>query len=127
MLLIDVPKGWVDFNLWIRNGWGAYAKWFIPVLFLASLFAKLINNIKNRYLLFGCAFMFATISGVLSFYKIQFTSTMSSTPFATFIIVMGAELKRLNSVIADSKLLAYVDFILCNCRYFILLEAGFML
>lgn len=127
VLLIEVPKGWVDLNLWIRNGWGAYALWFIPVLFLASLFAKLIYNIKNRYLLFGCAFMFATISGVLSFYKIQFPWTMSSIPFATFLIVMGAELKRLNSVIADSKiwLMLILFFVTAGISYFWRLDLCF--
>lgn len=104
VLLIQIPQGWVDFNHWIYNGWGAYALWFIPVLFLASLFAKVIYSIKNRYLLLGCAFMFVAISGVLSFYKIQLPWTMSSVPFATFLIVVGTELKQFNTTIADSKL-----------------------
>jgi acyltransferase len=104
VLMIQIPQGWIDFNHWIYNGWVSYALWFIPVLFLASLFAKVIYSIKNRYLLLGCAFMFAAISGILSFYKIQFPWTLSSVPFATFLIVMGTELKRFNSVIADSKL-----------------------
>ena len=104
VLLIYTLQGWGDFNHWIRNGWVSYALWFIPVLFLASLFAKVIYSIKNRYLLFGCAFMFASISGVLSFYKIHLPWTMSSVPFATFLIVVGTELKQFNTTIADSKL-----------------------
>lgn len=104
VLMIQIPQGWVGFNHWIYNGWGAYALWFIPVLFFASLFAKLIYGIKNRYLLFGCAFIFAAISGVLSFYKIQLPWTMSSVPFATFLIVVGTELKQFKTTIADSKL-----------------------
>lgn len=104
VLLIQIPQGWVDFNNWIYYGWMSYALWFIPVLFLASLLAKLIYGIKNRYLLLGCAFMFAGISGVLSFYKLYLPWTLSSVPFATFLIVVGTELKRFNSIIADSKL-----------------------
>ena len=50
------------------------------------------------------AFIFAVISGILSFYKIQLPWTMSSVPFATFLIVMGTELKQFNTTIADSKL-----------------------
>ena len=104
VLLIQILQGWVDFNHWIYNGWVAYALWFIPVLFLASLFAKLIYGIRNRYLLLGCAFMFAGISGILSFYKLHLPWNLLSVPFATFLIVVGTELKRFNSIIADSKL-----------------------
>jgi fucose 4-O-acetylase-like acetyltransferase len=104
VLLIQIPQGWVDFKYWLSNGWEAYALWFIPVLFLASLIAKKIYSIKNRYLVLSFAFMFAAISGVLSFYKIQFPWSISSVPFATALIVVGSELKRYSSRIADSKL-----------------------
>ena len=104
VLMIQILQGWDNFNHWIYNGWVSYALWFIPVLFLASLFAKVIYSIKNRYLTLVCAFMFATISGVLSFYKIQLPWSMSSVPFATFLIVVGTELKQFNTTIADSKL-----------------------
>ena len=104
VLLMQISQGWVDFNYWIYNGWMSYALWFIPVLFLASLFAKLIYGIKNRYLLLGCACMFAGISGILSFYRLHLPWTLSSVPFATFLIVVGIELKRFNSIIVDSKL-----------------------
>ena len=104
VLLIQIPQGWVDYNQWINNGWGSYALWFIPVLFFASLFAKLIYGIKKRYLLLGCAFMLAGISGILSLYKIQLPWTLSSVPFATFLIVVGNEMKRFNLTIVDSKL-----------------------
>tara|TARA_B110000503_G_C7097696_1_gene392381 strand:- start:338 stop:1249 length:912 start_codon:yes stop_codon:yes gene_type:complete len=104
VLMIQILQGWDNFNHWIYNGWGSYALWFIPVLFLASLFAKVIYSIKNRYLALVCAFMFATLSGVLSFYKIQLPWTMSSVPFATFLIVVGTDLKQFNTTIADSKL-----------------------
>lgn len=104
VLVIQISQGWNNFNHWIYNGWVSYALWFIPVLFLASLFAKLIYSIKNKYLVLVCAFMFASISGVLSFHKIQLPWTLSSVPLATFLIVAGTELKQFNSIIADSKL-----------------------
>lgn len=104
VLMIQISQRWNDFNHWIYNGWISYALWFIPVLFLASLFAKLIYSIKNKYVLLVCAFMFAALSGVLSLYKIQLLWTLSSVPLATFLVVLGTELKRFNSIIADSKL-----------------------
>ncbi len=104
VLLIHVLQGWVNFNHWISNGWISYALWFIPVLFFASLIAKLIYGIKNRYYVIGCAIIFAAISGVLSFYKIQLPWNLSSVPFATFLIVVGVELKPYGSKISESKL-----------------------
>lgn len=127
VLLIHILQGWVDFNHWLCNGWGAYALWFIPVLFLASLFAKVIYSIKNRYLSFGCAFMFAAISGILSYYKIQLPWTMSSVPFATFLIVVGTELKQFNTTIADSKLwhMLFLFFVTAGISYFWRLDLCF--
>jgi len=104
VLMIQILQGWDSFIHWIYNGWGSYALWFIPVLFLASLLAKLIYSIKNRYILLGFTFILVGISCILSFYKIQLQWTLSSVPFATFLIVVGTELKRLNSIIAESKL-----------------------
>lgn len=129
VLLIQIPQGWVDFNHWIYNGWGPYALWFIPVLFLSSLFAKVIYSIKNRYLALVCAFMFATISGVLSFYKIQLPWTISSVPFATFLIVVGTELKQFNTTIADSKLwhILFLFFVTAGISQFWRLDLCFNL
>jgi fucose 4-O-acetylase-like acetyltransferase len=55
ILSIYILEGWVDFNHWIYNGWVSYALWFIPVLFLASLFSKLIYAIKKQiYFIWVC-------------------------------------------------------------------------
>ena len=104
VLIIQIPQEWNNFNDWMQNGWISYALWFIPVLFLASLFAKLIYSIKNKYLVLVCGLIFALISGGLSFYKIQLPWTLSSVPFATFLIVVGTELKKTSFTIEDSKL-----------------------
>ena len=104
VLLIYTLQGWDSVIHLIYNGWGAYALWFVPVLFLASLFAKVIYSIKNKYLFISFAFIFAVSSGVLSFYKIQLSWSLSSVPFATFLILVGTELKRFNSIIVNPKI-----------------------
>lgn len=104
VLVIQISEGWINFNDWITNGWGAYALWFIPVLFFASILTKLIYGIKNRYLFTGCAFMFALISGFLSLYKIQLPWTLSTVPYASALIIVGSELKRYSTWIENSKL-----------------------
>lgn len=112
VLLIHVLQGWANFNHWLSNGWISYALWFIPVLFFASLIAKLLYSIKNRYYVIGCALLFAAISGLLSFYKIQLPWNLSTVPFATFLIVVGAELKPYSSRISESKLW-YILMLFC--------------
>ena len=104
ILIIYIYQGWVDFENWIRNGWIAYALWFIPVLFIASLIAKLIFSIKNRYLVLICTFIFASISAVLSFYKILLPWNLSVVPYATFLVVVGTEMRRLISIVEYQKL-----------------------
>ena len=104
VLLIHIFQGWTNFSHWISNGWISYALWFIPVLFFASLMAKLLYGIKNRYYIIGCAFIFAAISGMLSFYKMHLPWNLSTVPFATFLIVVGAELKPYSFRISESKL-----------------------
>lgn len=103
VLLIHILQGWANFNHWISNGWISYALWFIPVLFFASLVTKLIYSLKNRNLTFLFVLIMVGIGGVLSLYKIQLPWTMSSVPFATFLIVLGTELKRFHSIIAEAK------------------------
>lgn len=127
VLMIQISQGWNNFNDWMFNGWISYALWFIPILFLASLLAKLIYGIKNRYLLLWCAFMLVGISGILSFYKIQLPWTLSSVPFATALIVVGSELKRFNSTIADSKLwhILILFFVTAGISYFWRLDLCF--
>ncbi len=127
LLFIQVPLGWVDFKHWILKGWGAYALWFIPVLFFASLFAKLIYYFKNRYLILGCALIFASISGFLSFYKIQLPWTLSTVPYATALVIVGSELREYSSRIAESQLwhILILFFVTAGVSYFWRLDLCF--
>lgn len=104
VLTIYIYQGWGNFTNMILNGWEAYALWFIPVLLLSSILAKLIYSVKQKYLPYVFLLMFLVIGGVLSFYKIFLPWNLSSVPFATFLIVTGNELKRFSSKISDSKI-----------------------
>jgi hypothetical protein len=64
----------------------------------------MVYTTKNRYLVLWFAFMFAGISIILSFYKIQLPWSVSSVPFSTALIVIGSELKRYSTWIGDSKI-----------------------
>lgn len=83
-----------DFIEWIQYGWQGYALWFIPVLYLASLIGKLIYSSKNKYTLYGFMIFLVLLGCILSQYKLFLPWTLSSVPFAGFLILLGSELKR---------------------------------
>lgn len=76
----------------LTSGWGGYALWFIPVLFVSSIWAKITFFFSGYY---RCMFAFAylVIGCILCHCNICLPWAMSSTPFATFLIVAGTELK----------------------------------
>lgn len=91
--------GQMNFIHLLSNGWEGYALWFIPVLFLASILAMLTSHVGNapfRYGIMLCLFL----SGYgLSYFNIQLPWTLSTVPYATFLILVGAELKHLQKYI----------------------------
>ena len=64
VLMIYIYEGWGNLNQLIQDGWGTYALWFIPVLFFASLLAKIIYTISNRNLVLIFAFIFVLIGAI---------------------------------------------------------------
>ena len=93
VLFIQILLDLNTFSSFIRNGWISYALWFIPVLFLASMCARLIyciNQSKLRLCLLGLCL---TLGWALCYYKVYLPWTLASVPYATFLIVVGKELK----------------------------------
>lgn len=95
VLVVHVIYGWMSFDEFIYKGWGdGYALWFIPVLFLSSLMAKLLYDLKVK--LGGAIFMLCLImilfAGLdLRHYHILLPWCISTVPYATFLIVLGTE------------------------------------
>lgn len=94
----------------LSNGWGGYALWFIPVLYLASILAMLVSLAEStylRYLLMLCLIAFGCW---LSYYNISLPWALSTVPYAAFLILVGAELKRFQKWIEASS--HYWDIVL---------------
>lgn len=76
------------------EGWQGYALWFVPVLFVSSILAKAIETIPKD----GVKVIFLLIcllaGSVLSYYRILLPWTMSTVPYATFLILIGSYLKK---------------------------------
>lgn len=96
-LLIEEPL----FSL-IR-GWQGYALWFVPVLFLSTFLAKMImtigNNTFRAIALIGCI----GVGMLLCYSHIQLPWTISTVPYATFLILCGTYLRRWEKVISEPK------------------------
>lgn len=79
---------------WLSHGWGGYALWFIPVLFLASVIGRLIYMMHNKYLRYGATFVLVVLGCIFSYLHLHLPWTLSSVPFASFLVLLGTELKR---------------------------------
>lgn len=74
------------------NGWGEFALWFVPVLFVALIIVKLINlnNAKIKLLIF---FILPIISVTFKLLSINLPWNMSVAPYGAFFIMLGDYLK----------------------------------
>lgn len=87
--------GQIDFPILLSNGWGGYALWFVPVLYLASILAMLVSFTKNVYLRYGFMFSLFLLGGYLSCYQVSLPWTLSTVPYAAFLVLIGNELKHI--------------------------------
>lgn len=88
----------------VTTGWGDYALWFVPVLFFASLLAKMTFCIGGKFVRMNAfiALVMADTSLVLCVNKIALPWNLSTVPYATFWLIAGSYirpyLKRLESL-----------------------------
>ena len=95
-----------DFSFYrvLSEGWRMYALWFVPVLFVSLIIAKIImSHIHLSWLrYFICGFLI--IIGVLfSYFHISLPWTLSTVPYATCLVLMGSSLKRYQEYINEPK------------------------
>ena len=98
----------------LENGWGAYALWFIPVLYIASLvgggFLIVLGVRRNNWYLL---LVLPIASYLLCFFDIRLPWNMSVVPYATMFIVLGAGLRNVSDKIVTMKLkwLLFIGFL----------------
>ncbi len=78
---------------WLLKGWLGYALWFIPVLFFASILGRIIYLCKQKIMVYSMMFFLLMIGVVLRYYNIFLPWTLSSVPYACFLVLLGSELK----------------------------------
>lgn len=112
VLGIQVALGWNSVRDFLWHGWVAYALWFIPVLFISLVCSKCIYSIKKsliRYLILSILLMMGCI---FSKYHIQLPWTLSSVPYATCMIAIGVELRKVPSKFVKPKWYMIIGFLL---------------
>ena len=91
MLWIEMIDGG-GFVIWLINGWGGYALWFVPVLFLSLIIARtLIMCRKYMIFLLVCTI---SLSCFLCYHSIIFPWSLSTVPYAIFLVLAGNYFKR---------------------------------
>lgn len=98
VLLFHVCYNWMTVEEWLLKGWGdGYALWFVPVLFLASVIARLIYSLKqylNNDLWYAIIICVLLIGIDLCFNGCLLPWSLSTVPYATFLVILGSEWSR---------------------------------
>ena len=109
-LVLNNHKDWNGIEHLIIHGWGGYPLWFIPVLFVASIVYCGIRLISYAYCRYMLIVFMLLIGVVLSIYNIQLPWTMSSVPYAVFLLFIGEKMKIIATWIDNPK---WYKIILC--------------
>lgn len=93
VLTIQVVMGWNDVERWLRHGWVAYALWFIPVLYLALFCARLVFAIQVKTMRILALMSLLVVGILLCRCGVYLPWSLSSVPYATFMIVLGGKMR----------------------------------
>lgn len=94
VILLQYSIGILDLANLLTTGWGGYALWFVPILYLASILTMLICRIRNRVIRSVIILCMLLMGYGLCHYQIVLPWTLSTVPYATFLILVGNELKH---------------------------------
>lgn len=94
VLAVQVVMGWNSISGWIRNGWVAYALWFIPVLYLSLFCARFIFAIQVKTMRIVALMSLLVVGILLCRCGVYLPWSLSSVPYATFLIVLGGKMRQ---------------------------------
>ncbi len=87
----------------IKNGWQGYALWFIPVLFLALVISRIVMTVPDKKIQVILAIALMFNGTVLRYNRISLPWTLSSVPYAAFLVLIGGWLKKISFIIDKPK------------------------
>lgn len=81
-------ESWSKFFMQIcLNGWGGYALWFIPVLYISLIFCKII--IDRFWINIVSIVFFLVLGAILNYFSIEVPWTLSTVPIACVYILIA--------------------------------------
>lgn len=111
VILIQDAMGWKSILSLVLEGWGGYALWFIPVLYLALINARLtllLSNSKVRLLIVGGVIL---LGCTLCHKHIILPWTFSAVPMASVFVLMGYYIKRYQGFIKNAGIIKLIVFV----------------
>ena len=102
VIILLIIAGISDINHVLYNGWEGYALWFIPVLFFSLIINK-IKQIKMKYIRIALVLCILISGAVLCYYSIYLPWSLSTIPYASFLIFLGGGCKSLGQRIETIK------------------------
>lgn len=108
IVAIMISNGWLSFVEWVLHGWGSYALWFIPVLFFSQICAKMVIAVKRKPLQLAVFTIFLFAGIFVSYEGIYLPWTLSTVPYATFMLLIGNYLKRVPQSIIQPKIWKFI-------------------
>lgn len=103
LIILDLTMLGGGFHNFIKKGWGEYALWFVQVLFLASFIVKIIYHIESNILRYIVIMMLGVLGSLLNLNDILLPWSLSSVPYASCLIYIGSEIRRIQPYI-ESKI-----------------------
>ena len=94
VLAVQKIMGWNDVGDWLQHGWVAYALWFIPVLYLALLCARMAFAIRVKSMHIVVVVLFLVVGASLCKSGTYLPWSLSSVPYATFMVVLGGKMRQ---------------------------------
>lgn len=99
----ELALGGANLEEWVHKGWQGYALWFVPVLYLASILGRLVHLFKQQALVYCIMSILLVIGSLLCYFHISLPWTLSSVPYACFLVLIGTELKRIQFLLEPPR------------------------
>lgn len=96
IVILTMQKiGAMDLMTLLKEGWGGYALWFVPVFFFATVFAKIVVSFAQKELaILAGAVILMFFGALLKYVDFYLPWSLCSVPYATSLVLYGSLLKK---------------------------------
>lgn len=103
VLMLRLLTGGGTIRSFISIGWEGCALWFIPVLFFALVTSKLIMSVKEKDIQIILWLLTAVIGCWLSYSSLYLPWTLSTVPYACFLVILGSKVKQYQEYFSNPR------------------------